>query len=485
MISTKKMIAFLKTIVLFQHSLFIANAFSPCSTGIHHAAPAVGSSIKASSHMIMKRTRTGKRCSNKTHNNGFFSTSVSSDESESIRTNNIGDQILPQCPTSTSPISLPTGSATSATTDKTYYNVASGNSYSITLPSYINTRKKRTSAVTLFSSMSPYCHQSPKGKTITSGKRRKRMNERRTRTMLKLSRMLQVPERTNNVIFPFSLSTVRNTLLHRNMKKHRDNSINENIRDFRKRATLTSMVLFAEMLCANSNDNSIMSETNDDTATSTYYHIPPRTYNVILPFSLSTVANPLLNLRNRKKKIISSSMMLFSETLCDNEDDYIMSKLDDDPEITFLNKTTITHCETHRSFLSDTSTFEFERRKHKEVENDFGGSSTSKSFHTVSGVGIGDDAFVKEQFEHGLMAFSKAEFDEANIVEKEVIADQQLRFMENLEAEKAKLIGYYSMSSDSSDRYFSILLGLNMIQLRPNPNDEDNDQSNSNEVGFE
>ena len=79
--------------------------------------------------------------------------------------------------------------------------------------------------------------------------------------------------------------------------------------------------------------------------------------------------------------------------------------------------TVTTRTQIHLSRLSDTSTYEFQRREHIEIVSGEGaGIYDQVGLHDKSCLGIDniekiDDMFVQEQFEKGDMAFSKAELD--------------------------------------------------------------------------
>ena len=79
--------------------------------------------------------------------------------------------------------------------------------------------------------------------------------------------------------------------------------------------------------------------------------------------------------------------------------------------------TVTTRTQIHLSRLSDTSTYEFQRREHIEIVSGEGaGIYDEVGLHDKSCLGIDniekiDDMFVQEQFEKGDMAFSKAELD--------------------------------------------------------------------------
>lgn len=161
---------------------------------------------------------------------------------------------------------------------------------------------------------------------------------------------------------------------------------------------------------------------------------------------------------------------------------------------------------THTCRLSESSTFEFERREHKEqlLEN-----------FEVAEEGV--KATIVDEFQEKDIEFQKEELDELNTkssdksslfeesedigsssstnsdyiiesfdIKSDVTKDEEVElptkdevvtFEEKLQIKKQETIEKYSKSEDLGERAFATLLQLNMVELTPDPDDPDYDHS--------
>ena len=260
---------------------------------------------------------------------------------------------------------------------------------------------------------------------------------------------------------------------------------------------------------------------------STTLRLPPPRTN---PFA-SIITNTLQrqpknfhdNVRSIKKRATLSSMILLAHIMFyggrEERGGMMRGGTERAVEIKRSNHvTTITHCEMHRSRLSDSSTFEFERRAHKEVNDEDGGVNDvfeSTTLETVSGVGVvgneystavdgrsgdvrpkteeEDDEFLHKTFASGEIESLKEDLEDMNILQPKVEVEIQEEedvpkveiestLEEKRRAKKVKVIDMYSKSSDAGDRAFALLLGLNMVELTPDPEDPDYDDSHDDEI---
>lgn len=213
-----------------------------------------------------------------------------------------------------------------------------------------------------------------------------------TNIMLKLSSILRIPSLSLSSIdakssrkrssLPFILNKLQDQhhKLHRKMNMYTNNINLTSYSTLKKKTALLSMILLSHLLYQQHNYN----------------------YDLKNTFDSSLSLKKKYKLKNVKK---------------------IKNK-----------RITVTHHETHRSRLSDTSTFEFDRREHREVvqqdgdefdydnydehvynDNAFGISSKKVLFETLSEVDQDNYyTFIREQFEQGQVASSKKELDELN-----------------------------------------------------------------------
>ena len=168
----------------------------------------------------------------------------------------------------------------------------------------------------------------------------------------------------------------------------------------------------------------------------------------------------------------------------------------------------------HTSKLSDSATFEFERREHHEVTNDellHDFENTITDTKTI--ITTDEDKnkkisyFVNEEFHNDNLDVVKDEMDDlmfytkqssndlfsnssnnnnptqvkdstsSIITQKEDKKYDELTMEEKQEKKKEQMIDKYSQSTDIGDQAFAILLKLNMVELTPDPDDPDYDDS--------
>ncbi len=174
------------------------------------------------------------------------------------------------------------------------------------------------------------------------------------------------------------------------------------------------------------------------------------------------------NVRAIKKKATLSSLILLAHLFYEEGENSRLKQSSD--YILRSGRNTITHLETHRTRLSESSTFEFDRREHKEVgEGEDGGNglSTTLEVETISGIGVGLD-----------LGKNKGEEPQQSHASK---------ITEKKKEQKDKIVELYSKSSDAGDRAFATLLELNMVELSTDfeeqvedNNNEENDNDNVN-----
>ena len=181
---------------------------------------------------------------------------------------------------------------------------------------------------------------------------------------------------------------------------------------------------------------------------STNLRIPPKKkvnpFSSIVPATLRPhrPRNVHEDVRAIKKKATLSSLMLLANMLYDEE------RVNTSRSV----RSTFTHRERHRTRLSESCTFEFERREHREME----GEIESNILETVSGVGVGDFTTIGDE------VGTKTGFE----------AIDEIEAIKKNNAEKAKIVELYSKSSDAGDKAFASLLEINMVELSPEPEND-------------
>lgn len=272
-------------------------------------------------------------------------------------------------------------------------------------PSFSPSVPASTSLFSSFSNTNDYQCQQIQKQPITK-RIRSTLHRRMSNTMLKLSstvRSKQDLQRQHMLtnkkhIVPFSLSIAKKTLSQRN-----------SIRCMKKRAALSSIILFAQILHYENSEGDVNVVNND----------PNLDFDV--GFDVTTITHT--------------------------------SRLSDNSTFEFERRE---HTEVTENQIAESASL---------FESVYTNDMTEMEVDTDDGHDRSiDTSFVQNQFEQGKIDIFKEHLDQIN-------HESSNEKTNTLEVKKAEMIDLYSQSSDAGDRAFAILLKLNMVEIHLDPED--------------